>query len=527
MIQNPILRGFNPDPSILRVEDDFYIATSTFEWFPGVRIHHSKDLVHWRLLTHVLTRSEQIQMQGNPCSGGVWAPALSYSQGIFYVTYTDVKTLAKPYKDPHNYLTTATEITGPWSNPIYLNSSGFDPSLFHDEDGRKWLVNMRWDHRKGKNRFWGIILQEYSVEKRSLVGPIYPIFKGSSLGCTEGPHIYKVNGYYYLFTAEGGTGYRHAVSVARSQSLTGPYELDPQNPVLTSADNLGLPLQRAGHGSLVQTQAGEWYLAHLCSRPLMPQKRSCLGRETALQKCYWNSEGWLRLVGDEKTPKLHVEPPKGVVPSVFPPRATRDHFDGSSLDLEWSSLRIPIEESWCSVKERPGFLRLRGRESLNSRHQQSLLGQRLTSLNCDVETCLEFQPETYQQMAGLIFFYNVSNLLYFRVMGGENGKTLGIITHQNGNYDELLAEEISMGSLTRIYLRGSLRQAKLELSYSGDGKVWNRVGPELDLEFLSDEGVSGSGYTGTFVALCAQDLAGKRTPADFDYFEYREVASDR
>src|SRR4051812_3174109 len=170
-IQNPILRGFNPDPSIVRVGDDFYIATSTFEWFPGVQIHHSRDLVNWRLLTHPLTRLSQLDLRGDAISGGIWAPDLSYADGKFWLIYTDVKNWLGAFKDTHNYLVTASDINGPWSDPIYLNSSGFDPSLFHDQDGRKWLVNELHDYRKNHNRFAGIVLQEYSVEEQKLVGP--------------------------------------------------------------------------------------------------------------------------------------------------------------------------------------------------------------------------------------------------------------------------------------------------------------------------------------------------------------------
>ena len=157
MITNPILTGFNPDPSICRVGDDFYIATSTFDWFPGVQIHHSRDLVHWHLLTRPLTRVSQLNMKGNPDSCGVWAPNLTYKDGTFYLVYTDVKRFDGRWKDTHNYLVTATEIDGEWSDPIYLNSSGFDPSLFHDEDGRAWVPNLLVDHRKGKF-FGGIVL---------------------------------------------------------------------------------------------------------------------------------------------------------------------------------------------------------------------------------------------------------------------------------------------------------------------------------------------------------------------------------
>jgi xylan 1,4-beta-xylosidase len=225
-IQNPILRGFNPDPSILRVENDFYIAVSTFEWFPGVLIHHSKDLANWELVAAPLNRVSQLNMAGNPSSGGIWAPCLSYDNGVFYLIYTDVKSWADgPFKDTHNYLVTTTDIRGDWSEPIYLNSSGFDPSLFHDNDGRKWLVNMKWDHNPNVHPFVGIVLQEYDHEQKKLTGPIKNIFKGTEIQLVEGPHLYKRNGYYYLLTAEGGTGYKHSATLARSQSIDGPYEL--------------------------------------------------------------------------------------------------------------------------------------------------------------------------------------------------------------------------------------------------------------------------------------------------------------
>lgn len=176
MIENPILSGFNPDPSIVRVGEDYYIATSTFEWFPGVQIHHSRDLKHWRLLTHVLTEESQLNMVGDPDSCGIWAPCLTYDNGLFYLIYTDVKSRLGVFKDTHNYLVTAKSIEGPWSSPVYLNSSGFDPSLFHDEDGRKWLVNMLWDHRAKHNSFGGIVLQEYSIQQRKLIGERKNIF---------------------------------------------------------------------------------------------------------------------------------------------------------------------------------------------------------------------------------------------------------------------------------------------------------------------------------------------------------------
>ena len=191
MIRNPILPGFNPDPSICRVGDDYYIATSTFEWYPGVQIHHSRDLANWTLATRPLTRAAQLDMRGNPDSCGIWAPCLSHADGLFWLVYTDVKRLDGAFKDAHNYIVTAPAIDGPWSDPIYVNSSGFDPSLFHDADGRKFFMNVRWNHRgqgTGGNpahaSFDGILLQEWSPDA-GLTGPVRNIFDGTARGLTE------------------------------------------------------------------------------------------------------------------------------------------------------------------------------------------------------------------------------------------------------------------------------------------------------------------------------------------------------
>src|SRR5262245_10899554 len=199
MITNPVLPGFHPDPSILRVGEEYFIATSTFEWFPGVRIHRSRDLAHWRHAAYALTRPEQIDLTGNPRSGGVWAPCLTHADGLFHLVYSDVKSWGRGFLDCHNYLVTAPRVDGPWSNPVYLNSSGFDPSLFHAADGRKWLLHMLWDHR-GTQRacFAGIVIQEYSPASCRLIGERRVIFRGSPLGITEGPHLYERDGLYYL-----------------------------------------------------------------------------------------------------------------------------------------------------------------------------------------------------------------------------------------------------------------------------------------------------------------------------------------
>ncbi|WP_026699693.1 glycoside hydrolase family 43 protein [Salibacterium aidingense] len=515
-IVNPVLPGFHPDPSILRVGDDYFIATSTFEWFPGVELYHSKDLEHWELLPSPLQRRSQLDMIGNIDSGGVWAPCLSYSDGLFYLIYTDMKSRTGAYKDSHNYLVTAENIEGPWSEPIYLNSSGFDPSLFHDEDGSKWLLNMLWDYRSGNHSFAGIVIQQYSPEKRRLVGPVTNVFKGTELGVTEAPHVYKRNGYYYLVTAEGGTGYEHAVTIARSPSLFGPYEVDPTNPVLTS-HRTDAYLQKGGHGSLVETQQGEWYLAHLCGRPVK-DGRCILGRETALQKCYWTSDDWIRVEGGS-SPQTEVEIPD--LEEFLPQQEENvDDFTGENLKHHWKSLRRPFTNDWVSIKEREGYLRLKGGESLNSLHRQSLLARRLDSFEAEVETCLEFSPEYFQQMAGLIFYYDTEDHVYLNVSHDEEmGRCLGIIETTAGKYEEIV-RKISLPEEGPIYLKGIVNRERLQFYYSTDGEEWEKIGGEADISHLSDDNADYIRFTGTFTGMCSQDLSGAGTPADFKYFHY-------
>ncbi|QLG42461.1 MULTISPECIES: glycoside hydrolase family 43 protein [unclassified Paenibacillus] len=523
MITNPILRGFHPDPSICRAGEDYYIATSTFEWFPGVRIQHSRDLVHWRPIASPLTRVTQLNMEGNINSGGVWAPCLSYDNGLFYLIYTDVKSRVGAFKDTHNYLVTATDIEGPWSEPVYLNSSGFDPSLFHDEDGRKWLVNMIWDHRKGKNRFAGIVLQEYSVREQQMVGPAVNIFKGTELGLTEAPHLYKHKDYYYLITAEGGTGYEHAVTVSRSRTLQGPYEVDPDSPILTSYGRPELDLQKAGHGSLVETHTGEWYMAHLVGRPIN-QKYCILGRETALQQCTWSEDGWLRLASGDRYPEVQVPAPK-ITAHPFEPAAEMDHFDQFELQNDWNTLRIPPDPTWLSLTERPGYLRLHGMESMSSTHRQSMVARRLQAFECEAETCLEFAPDHPQQMAGLILYYDTKDYLYLRVTcHEEKGLCLGIIQSRYGIYDELLLEDIPLESVNKIRLKVVVNHDRACFYYAlDDDPSWCRVSGWLDITHLSDESPEYIRFTGTYIGLCVQDLGGTRKHADFDYFVYKEM----
>src|SRR5688572_2742465 len=533
-IRNPILPGFNPDPSIVRVGDDYYIATSTFEWYPGVQIHHSRDLVNWRVIAQPLNRAALLDMRGNPDSCGIWAPCLTHADGRFWLVYTDVKRHEGSFKDTHNYLTTCDRIDGTWSDPVYLNSSGFDASLFHDDDGRKWLVNMEWDFRPGHHPFNGILLQEYDHAARRLVGPIRNIFRGTELRLTEGPHLYRRNGYYYLLTAEGGTGYSHAVTMARSRQLEGPYEVDPIKYIVTSKDDPNLPLQRAGHGDWVETQSGEIYLVHLCGRPLSlhsssDQQRCPLGRETAIQKAYWTEDGWLRLANGTCKPDLTTPAPDlPLHPWPRPPARTDFHTDKLPIEFQW--LRYPWDEELFTLKARPGFLRLLGAESFGSWFRQSLIARRQQAFCFTATTQVEFEPDTLQQAAGLICYYSAQKFHYLHVTRDDEGnKHLAIISCQGDERFQMLypleaAKAISLPRGRAVWLRAEVEFAVLRFSWSLDGQDWTRIEGALDYSVISDE--AGRGYsksfTGAFVGMACHDISGRRQPADFAFFEYIE-----
>lgn len=529
MIQNPILPGFNPDPSICRVDNDYFIATSTFEWYPGVQIFYSRDLENWRLVNRPLKREALLNLIGVPDSCGVWAPCLSWNDGLFYLCYTVVCRFDGNFKDTHNYLTTCPTINGEWSDPVYLNSSGFDPSMFHAEDGRKWYLNMVWDHRPDRTSFAGITLQEYSISSRSLLGERKFIFSGSEIGSTEGPHLYRYKDYYYLLTAEGGTGYEHAVTMARARHIEGPYEVDPAGPLLTSRDNPTHPLQRAGHGALVETPDGRFFLTHLCSRPLPGTRLSPLGRETAIQELVYGESGWFQLKGgghlpQERLPGLKTDDQVNSKNSTI---AEFDEFVGESLPDHFQWLRTPWPESFMSLMARPGHLRLYGRESPGSHHHQALVARRQVHFAYEALTAVNFEPQNFQQMAGLMCYYNASQFHYFYISHDEEiGKHLAVISCESdillhADFPEY-ASRLPVPPHHEIFLRARVDGARIEFFWSLDNKAWHSHPARPDYSLLSDEAGKGEGanFTGAFVGMACHDVSGGRLPADFRLFSY-------
>lgn len=526
MIKNPILPGFNPDPSIIRVGPDYYIATSTFEWFPGVQIHHSTDLVNWELVARPLQRPEQLDLTGVPDSGGVWAPCLSYDKGVYYLVYSNVRSFDGVWKDTPNFLVTTRDLRGDWSEPIFLNARGFDGSLFHDPDGRKWYLSLLVDHRKGR-MFGGIILQAYDEKEQCLTGPVHHIFEGTELGNTEGPHLYKKDGYYYLITAEGGTEYGHAVTMARSRDITGPYELHPDNPLLSTREHPEAPLQKTGHADLVETPDGRWYIVFLCGRPLSRLGRCTLGRETAIEEIIWR-EGWPYPKTGSRVVRELIPAPAAAEAKAKPAREHID-FETPTLDLSFQSLRIPPAPDWCSLTDRPGYLRLYGQESLSSLLRQSMIARRVQAFHIQVTTDLDFHPENFQQMAGLVAYYNTYHWHYLHVMGGEKGeRRLQIISCDKYEMREMLEAPVLLPGEGTVELRLDWDRADLQFYYRPSFGEWKAIGPVLDGSILSDDYVRDEhnryrpAFTGAFVGMCCQDLSGLRKEADFDWWEYAE-----
>ncbi|MEU0557115.1 glycoside hydrolase family 43 protein [Dactylosporangium sp. NPDC006015] len=517
-IRNPVLPGFHPDPSILRVGDDYYLATSTFEWYPGVRLHHSKDLVHWRPLGGALDSVRLLDMTGNPDSGGVWAPCLSYVDGLFHLVFTDVKSYSGFWDTP-NYLVTAPSIEGPWSAPVPLHAQGFDPSMFHDDaTGQSWLLSNRTDWRPGHAWANGIIAQRYDRDLRQLVGDPVDVYTGTAAGMTEGPHLYRRDGWYYLVTAEGGTEWFHQATVARSRDVLGPYESDPAGPLITAVHRPDLMLQKAGHGSLVETPDGEWFFAHLTGRPLSPRGRCVLGRETAIQRVTWTDDGWPRIDGG--VPHDVVDGP-ALPAHPWPDEPETDDFTGALLGPQWSTLRRPATSNWVSTHARPGHVRIHGGRSPGALSGESLVGRRVQHARATFEATVEFAPVHFQQLAGITAYYNSRNWFLLRVGYDETGGPfVDVLSSDRGR---VTAHGPAVPVDGPVRLRLDLDGGVLRASY-GDVE-W---GP-FDASILSDEYAQESdngvprawGFTGAFFGLWVQDMTGGGLPADFSAATYK------
>jgi xylan 1,4-beta-xylosidase len=527
MIENPILRGFNADPSICRVGRDYYIATSTFEWYPGVQIHTSRNLVNWHLAARPLKRASQLDMRGNPDSCGVWAPCLSHADGLFWLVYTDVKRLDGDFKDAHNYIVTSPTVDGDWSEPIYVNSSGFDPSLFHDDDGRKWFLNMRWNHgpvgsgvNPAHDRFDGIEMQEWHPET-GLIGPVHMIYAGTDLGLTEAPHLFKRNGWYYLTVAEGGTGYDHAVTMARSRNITGPYETHPNKHLMTARFDPNHPLQRVGHGQYVETPDGTPYHSYLCGRPQQGVVgRFCAtGRETGLAKCVWGADAWLYLEEGGFAPPATVE---ASTPTARTASLHRCFAKITALPPEFQWLRTPHPERLFALTGHA--LRLTGRESIGSLFEQSLVARRQEEASYDASTSVICDPPNFQRAAGLVTYYNRHKFHALWITRDAKGMRVLQIISCLGDWQRLSLRYGASCPIPegRITLSVEVRGGAQQFFWAIEGQGRKPLGGALDASVISDEGGIGEhgSFTGAFVGMFAMDMTGRGWAADFLSFDY-------
>jgi xylan 1,4-beta-xylosidase len=537
---NPVVRGFAPDPSVIRVGDWYYLATSSFEWFPTIPLYRSRDLADWERAGAVDSAVPGRSLLGVPDSGGIWAPALSHSDGVFWVVYSIVRSLGTRYFDLETYLCTARDVGGPWSAPVRLPGHGFDPSLLHHE-GRLYLLNLQNDSRVGGRRFDGIVLTELDVPITggvpdvSRLRPSWPtrlLLQREEL--IEGPKVTVKDGWFYLLLAQGGTGVEHGVLVARSRSLTGPYEVDDV-PLLTSRDDPDVHLQKAGHGELVQAPSGEWYLTHLASRPLRTPSgpRNTLGRETAVQRVVW-TDGWPRLAQGGWHPDTEVE-----VPDVAD-RAASDPAGRAGLDIApgwpWSTLREPPGDWVRPVPTRsgePARVRLRGRMSAESLWQQSLLAQRLTEHHAEVEVTVDAEPWTFTQSAGLVLWYGTTSYYQLHVTwaepegepqagqqwAGNRGRRVLVLVHGHPDGARVLSTVDVVDGPVR--LRARIDGATARLCSAAGGGPWTRVGPDVDFSELSDDFGPRLRFTGAFAGISAVDLVDGAFTADFSGWTLR------
>jgi xylan 1,4-beta-xylosidase len=510
--RNPILPGCYPDPSVCRVGDDYYLVTSTFEYFPGLPVFHSRDLVHWHQIGHVLDRASQLPLDGIRPSGGLYAPTIRFSNGTFYV----INTLVDGKTKSGNFIVTAADPAGPWSEPYWLESApGIDPSLFFDEDGRAWYTGTRLKANSDYEGHTEIWLQELDLQSMRLVGDVHVLWDGAVKGAVwaEAPHIYKVQGHYYLVIAEGGTAHHHAVTVARSDSITGPYEANRGNPILTHR-HLGLdyPIVGTGHADLVETQTGQWWMVLLAMRPYGGYFYN-LGRETFLAPVRWE-DGW-PIVSPGLGRVEFSYPVPNLPEATWPQAPACDDFDSPALALYWNFLRTP-RDKFFSLSERPGHLRLRLRPQRLSEHTNpSFIGRRQQHIHFRAQCAVEFTPQNEHECAGLALVQN-NDFYFLFVITKATELVLCLIKRAYGK-EEILAQQPA--NAAKLHLKVEAHEQAYHFYFANKPDEWQAVTEEVDGRILSTP-VAG-GFVGAYIAMYASSNGQPSTNnTDFDWFEY-------
>jgi xylan 1,4-beta-xylosidase len=495
-VQNPIIPGFHPDPSICRVGQDYYVAVSTFEYFPGVPIFHSRDLRNWKLIGHCLTRESQLDLKNIGCSGGIYAPTLRHHNGTFYMVTTNVGKCG-------NFYVTASDPAGPWSEPILLKQRGIDPSFLFDDDGKVYLTTSQ------------NLQSEIDIRTGELLTEPRQIWEGTGGYDLEAPHLYKINGWYYLLCAEGGTHHGHMITLARSRSPWGPFTPCPHNPILTNRNLSSFRVQATGHGDLVEAHDGTWWLVCLAIRTGKTwfPKTHHLGRETFLAPVHWDAEGW-PVVNGTGTLDLQVPGP-GIEEHAWPVRPARQDF--SELSPDWVHIRNP-EPHHYSLEERPTWLRLRGAQgTLIETKPIACIVRRQTETDCEASTLLEFSPERDGDEAGLVVLMN-REYHYCLHISRQNGRVIAGLRRQVGDitHQQTLIDLPPGACQFELRLKADAKHYHFALALPGEPEL--AMGSAL-VRLLTTE-VAG-GFTGMMIGLYATGNGhDSAAPTDFAWFEY-------
>ena len=494
--KNPVLSGFYPDPSICRVGEDYYMVNSSFAYFPGIPVFHSRDLAHWEQIGNALDREEQLPLSGSEISRGIFAPTIRYHEGTYYIITTNVD-------HGGNFVITAQDPKGPWSVPHYLGDAaeGIDPSLFFDEDGKCYYVGTRPNPSGVRhNGDWEIWIEELDLHAMCLKGAGTAVWKGALKDCIwpEGPHLYKKDGWYYLMIAEGGTGPEHSISIARSRSLREWFCGCKRNPIFTHR-NLGrdYPVIYAGHGDLVDDADGNWYVVMLASRPC--EGHCSIGRETFLAKVEWE-DGWPVInpgIGHltEKTelPIGEYRLEKEVTHADF------ITFDQKKIDDRLLSLQRRDENTY-SLIERKGFLRMYlKKQKLTEKTDAQYFGLRQKDYDFTFSACMEFDAERENEQAGIVCYQNHANHLSMRICGGKEKRKLQVIAHITENDTLLAEEEINAKGMLELYLKAAGQRAEFFVR-DEEGKVLKLIKDVSLLPYSTEEA---GGFVGCTLGVYA------------------------
>ncbi len=506
--ENPIIPGFYPDPSICSVGSDYYLVNSSFEYFPGVPIFHSRDLITWRQIGNCLNRESQLKLHKTKCSDGIYAPTIRHKEGVFYMATTN----ALPGEGFKNFYVTSTDPDGEWSDPIYVKQGGIDPSLCFASDGKVYWT--------GNGTFWakvrGIYQSEINITTGELLTEPKFIWSGSGGSYPEAPHLFQRGGYYYLSVAEGGTAECHMATIARSKNPFGPFEACPHNPVL-SHRSLMSPIQAAGHADFFEDHVGRWWVVFLGIRYAEFGYHN-LGRETFLAPVTWTSDDW-PIVNEGERITLSMDVDRTMPMETRSGFHKRDDFDSEKLWLAWVHLRNPNPED-ISLTERHGWLRLScGEAHLNELANPSFVGRRQQHFECQADTLLDFAPLSESDEAGLTVL--IDDLHHAEI----------VVTQRNSVRVVLLRRKI--GTLVQesgvhavpgtdpIQLRIISGRQEYVFAFQQAGGDITVIG-QHEVKYVSTE-VAG-GYTGVIIAMYAT-ANGKTSEAKayFDWFDYQPL----